>query len=582
MFILKINSIIKCLPANVRGSLFVDDFLICYRSKSMHSMERVLQGCLNKIETWADNNGFRFSKSKTVCMHFCNKRTPHSDPSLKLYNTDIPVVEEAKFLGILFDSKLSFKAHIANLKKKCLKAMNLLRVVAHTDWGADSTTLLRLYRSLVRSKLDYGCIVYGSARKSYLDTLDRVQNAALRICLGAFRTSPISSLHVEANELPLTLRRQKLALLYILKLRSNPSNPAYASVFHGSCKVLFDAKPSCIPTLGLRMLQPLSDSVVSLSCIAEHCLPKIPLWLLQPPHFNYSLYRFGTKSFTPPDFYLSAFKELLSDFPDHQKIYTDGSKQGSTVAAAAVTKGQVLVKRLPNHAFNFSAEARAILLSIDIIKQSPNRQFLILSDSLSCLQAIENRNLHNPLVVEILESIHELLATGRHITFIWVPSHIGIAGNEAADATAKAALCLPVSNTKIPFTDLKPLVSAYVSKSWQESWNAETNNKLHQMQPEIKSVVLNNLTRRDEIVIHRLRVGHTHLTHSYRLNKEPPPDCEACHCPLTVEHILISCSKYTLVRCKYFDVVSLQELFDKVSPRTIIDYIKDVGIYRKL
>ncbi len=174
-------------------------------------MERVLQGCLNKIETWADNNGFRFSKSKTVCMHFCNKRTPHSDPSLKLYNTDIPVVEEAKFLGILFDSKLSFKAHIANLKKKCLKAMNLLRVVAHTDWGADSTTLLRLYRSLVRSKLDYGCIVYGSARKSYLETLDRVQNAALRICLGAFRTSPISSLHVEANELPLMFEEAKVS-----------------------------------------------------------------------------------------------------------------------------------------------------------------------------------------------------------------------------------------------------------------------------------------------------------------------------------------------------------------------------------
>ena len=96
--------------------------------------------------------------------------------------------------------------------------MNLLRVVAHTDWAADSTSLLRLYHSLVRSKLDYGCVVYGSARDSYLETLVRVQNAALRLCLGAFRTSPISSLHVEANEPPLSPRRQKLALQYVLKL----------------------------------------------------------------------------------------------------------------------------------------------------------------------------------------------------------------------------------------------------------------------------------------------------------------------------------------------------------------------------
>jgi hypothetical protein len=68
-------------------------------------------------------------------MRCCNKRIPHAEPpSLKLYKTEIPVVSEAKFLGIIFDSKLSFKPHIANLKK-CLKGMKLLRVVAHTDWG---------------------------------------------------------------------------------------------------------------------------------------------------------------------------------------------------------------------------------------------------------------------------------------------------------------------------------------------------------------------------------------------------------------------------------------------------------------
>jgi hypothetical protein len=124
--------------------------------------------------------------------------------------------------------------------------MNLLRVVAHTDWGADTATLLKLYRSHVRSKLDYGSMVYGSARSSYLQSLDRVQNAALRVCLGAFRTSPISSLHVEANEMPLSLRRQQLSLQYMLKLKSNRSNPAHKCVFEPDCKVLFDVKPTVI------------------------------------------------------------------------------------------------------------------------------------------------------------------------------------------------------------------------------------------------------------------------------------------------------------------------------------------------
>ena len=102
----------------------------------MRAIERQLQCCLNKIQDWADENGFQFSKSKTVCMHFCQTYTLHPDPDLKLYGSSIPVVEETKFLGLMFDRRLNFKSHLKYLKDKCLKAINLLRVVAHTDWGA--------------------------------------------------------------------------------------------------------------------------------------------------------------------------------------------------------------------------------------------------------------------------------------------------------------------------------------------------------------------------------------------------------------------------------------------------------------
>ena len=74
--------------------------------------------------------------------------------------------------------------------------------------GADRTTLLKLYRSLVRSKLDYGCIIYGSARKSYLQMLDPIQNQGLRLALGAFRTYPVASLYVEPS---LYSRKEKLS-----------------------------------------------------------------------------------------------------------------------------------------------------------------------------------------------------------------------------------------------------------------------------------------------------------------------------------------------------------------------------------
>ena len=67
--------------------------------------------------------------------------------------------------------------------------LSLLRVVAHTNWGADRKVLLHLYRTIVISKLDYGSIVYGSARESYLKTLDTIHHKEIRLALGAFRTS---------------------------------------------------------------------------------------------------------------------------------------------------------------------------------------------------------------------------------------------------------------------------------------------------------------------------------------------------------------------------------------------------------
>ena len=81
-------------------------------------------------------------------MHFCQSRKLHRDPEITLDGIQIEVVPEFKFLGLLFDSKLSFIPHINYLSNKCHKALNLRRVVSSMDWGADRKVLLRLYRTL--------------------------------------------------------------------------------------------------------------------------------------------------------------------------------------------------------------------------------------------------------------------------------------------------------------------------------------------------------------------------------------------------------------------------------------------------
>ena len=123
--------------------------------------------------------------------------------------------------------KINFKAYVKYIKRKCRKALNILRVVGHTDWGADKSTLLKLYRTLVRSKLDYGSAVYGSTKEYISKELNPIDHQGLRIALGAFRTSLVQSLYAEAGEPSLKHRRLKLSINTYIKLKSIPENPCH-------------------------------------------------------------------------------------------------------------------------------------------------------------------------------------------------------------------------------------------------------------------------------------------------------------------------------------------------------------------
>ena len=455
LFSIKINNIVKALNPGVDCSLYVDDFSICYRSKHMHTIERQLQQCLNKIQKWALENGFKFSKTKTQCMHFCQLRGLHNDPVLKLDGVEIPVVDQYKFLGVIFDRKLSFIPHINYLKAKCHKALQLLRVVAHTDWGADKSTLLKLYKSLVRSKLDYGCFIYGSARKSYLRCLDSIHHLGLRLALNALRTSPIESLFVEANEAPLSLRREKLALQYFTKLQSCPSNPAFECTINPNYKELFARKKSAIPSFGIRMQSVLDNSNIPNENVHETVISEVPPWTLHQPRVDLTLSNLCKKD-TSSLVFIQKYNEIKDEHSYCTPIYTDGSKDNDRVGCAAIINNFSIKQRLPSNASIFTAEIKAIDLALDAIAESEDDHFIIFSDSLSVLLSLENKKLDNPLVVNLLHKLHLLSIAHKTIFFCWIPSHIGIFGNEAADVAAKESLDFNITASQVTYTDLKP------------------------------------------------------------------------------------------------------------------------------
>ena len=80
------------------------------------------------------------------------EKNAQCEPLIKLEDTEIPIINKYKFLGVIFDRKLSFISCIRYLKTKTTHTQQLLWIITHKKWGADHPALLKLYRALVHSQ----------------------------------------------------------------------------------------------------------------------------------------------------------------------------------------------------------------------------------------------------------------------------------------------------------------------------------------------------------------------------------------------------------------------------------------------
>ena len=127
-------------------------------------------------------------------------------------------------------------------------------------------------------------------------------------------------------------------------------------------------------------------------------------------------------------------------------------------------------KCLPKEASIFSAKIYAIDLALDLISKSNSQRFIIYSDSISVLQSLKRTKLENPLIVKIFHKLNSLIHCEK-VIFCWIPSYIGIQGNDKASSLAKVAINMtPDKNIKTPHTDLKPKMKQIVIKKWQQLW----------------------------------------------------------------------------------------------------------------
>ena len=148
---------------------------------------------------------------------------------------------------------------------------------------------------------------------------------------------------------------------------------------------------------------------------------------------------------------------------------------------------------------------------------------------------------------------------------------------------AKESLNLDITASQVPYTDFNCHINHFIANKWQERWSSCPDNKLFKIKPTLGEWPPGfRNSRKEEVVLSRLRIGHTYFSHSYILRQEDPPGCTACQEIYSVRHVLIDCIDLGLIRPRFYTVPDLKSLFDTVSVDRILSFVKEVNLFAKI
>lgn len=542
LFLIAINDLE--VEDGINLSLFADDSAVWKSGRNLKFLEKKLQETLDKIKVWCNEWGFKVSIEKTQVIVFTRKRK--NKVELKYNDCFLKVVKKVRFLGLIFDTKLSWKDHIQLICDKCVNRVNLLRCIAGSKWGANKENLVYVYKALVRSRIDYGCEVYGTAPRSLLHKLDVIQNKCLRVCSGALKVTPIEAMEVDCGVMPLDLRRNKLKTRIVATYLESTNNPVKQSL-EESWHAYYSKSKEGFKSILSSVSDFLPDQEIAIP--ANEPLP-FPKWHIVHPVVDLSLH--GNISKSDPEVLCKVISlEFINTWYNYLHVYTDGSKDDEHCTAAFYIPEYKYKcgERLEDYCNNFDAELVAILKALTWVYDKQIMKSVIFSDSLSALQVIKALKISDSNIVkELFFMLYQIQNSGIEVAFAWVPSHVGIPGNEMVDKIAKESYDKPVT---IFVNKSKRVIERNIDKSvmdiWQDRWDLSNKGRFYySVNPVVREKPSFSVQDRlKETQLTRLRFGTCWLNNTRALfEKEGSDLCDTCLVRENVEHFLLECVKH--------------------------------------
>jgi ribonuclease HI len=560
-----------------RTLAFVDDTAFIAIGNDFHETHAILKDMLERAGggyDWALAHNSKFETSKFALIDF-SMNSVKDRPPLLTRGTTITPSETHKFLGVILDQALRWKAHVAYAIAKGTAYVLQLRRISSTSTGVPLSLMRQLYLSVAMPKMLYAVDLW--FRPLYIGTNDKQQSGSIGIArrvgrvqrlaaisiLGTMRSTASDTLEVHAKLLPAEHRMQNLCYQAALRLAAHPkSHPLYVPVRKAAKRYVKRHRSS------LHYLFHASQiDIASIESITHS---------RRPPNDRNS-YSISIAS---------SRKQAIEEHNANNneiKIYCDGSGIDGKVGAAAVLyrQGQPRPRTLRYHLGSidehtvYEAESVGLNLAAQLLSQEEDLTYpvSIYVDNQATIKSGElfSTKPGHYLIDHFRSAINELKKSSKDRNFKvkvhWISGHDGVAGNEKADDEAKKAAESRGNNSSTrrlpPFlrkgvlpssiSALKQAQRQESSERWGRFWSKSPRHaRTIQTDPNLTAAsnsftsLVQHLPKRHISLMLWLRTRHISLNqHLHRIGKSLSPNCPHCEdTPETVQHFLLSCPQY--------------------------------------
>lgn len=531
---------------------FADDFTIMIQTDHLKDLKKKTIETMEKFIKIAKKLHLEINIEKCHLMNLFTRK--QSITEISIQGKKIKAVSSLKILGIHIDKNLNFTNHHNTLIEKSKKDINLIKILSAVYGGIHPKTSIHLYKSLIKSKIDYCSIITFISGSKNLEKIQKLKNRAIRTTLGLTKTTPVLSIMDSAATCTANYENELNILKHIIRRKytdRNFKNFLESDKCHSKIK-----------------------TVISKHNIIEKC-PTYTAIKNQSNNIKLKI----TKTHENRAILKHNALDIINKYSQtHYIIYTDASINNNNDNRGLGifhhnTKEEI--KYLINNPISIkSAEIIAILIAVKQALDMKHDKICIFTDSLSSVKSIENtiRTQNNNYYENLIKNL-AYLNPQQEIKICWIPAHIGLSGNEIADKIAKeATLSGSILNIKIDPKDIRNIIANNIWKEWENYYRnntttvgkhlAEINNFIPSRKLWFNGL---NLPHTNIKTINRIRTGHSYNNKFLFLMKKRDTNiCEKCNTNEIEDnnHIIFNCKAYESIRNKYN---SLKTFNDTIS-----------------